>query len=327
MTLFLLATAIVFLATGVCALVEAALYAVRSPYAHQLAESGNRSGKILVRFKDKMDYPISAILIFDTLLGVGGASIAGSQARAIFGPEFVIWFTVGLSVTLLIFAQIVPKILGVIYSKPVARATAVPVSIAIVILYPIVWLIERFTRFLKPDNPLVRASEGEVHQMAKISAAEGSILGIEADLIRNSLKLDDICAADIMTPMKDVFSLSSRSTVEAAFKSFRNNSHSRIPVFDPSRPTRWTHLIFSRDILFAMANDRFQLQLAEIARPIHFVPAGLAGHELLDSFLKRRSHLFGVQNDTGSPIGVVALEDVLEEILGQEIVDEKEATN
>ena len=325
MTLFLVAVLVVIVSTGLCALVEAALYAVRRPYIRQLAESGHRSGQLLAEYKEKMDYPISAILIFDTLLGVGGATIAGSQARALFGADFVIWFSIALSATLLIVSQIIPKVVGVIYSKTVARVSAVPISFAISILYPVVWIIERFTRFLKPAEPLQRASEEEVKQMAQISAEEGSILGVEADLIQNSLKLNDVLAAQIMTPFSQVAMLPADMVVKDAFALFHDRALSRIPIHVPGNKNRWTGVLMSRDILSEMAKDHDDVAIESIARRLHTVTADTPGHVLLDAFLKRRSHLFGVRDEDQQMIGVVSLEDVIEEILGKEIIDERES--
>ncbi len=327
MTLFVISVTVVFLATGVCALVEAALYAVHRPYVRQLAESGQQSGRLLSQFKEQMDYPISAILIFDTVLGVGGAAIAGSQARALFGPEFVIWFSVGMAASLLVVSQIIPKILGVVYSKPVARTSAVPIAFAIKLLFPIVWVIERFTRYLKPDEPLRRASEEEVKQMAQMSAEEGSILGLEADLIQNLLKLNDVRAAQIMTPLEQVVLLPADMTVHDAFAKIDERALSRIPIHSPGKTDHWTGLVMSREIFHRMAKGDFELRLSSLAKRLYVVDDDTRGHVLLDAFLKRRSHLFGVQSKQRKLIGVVTLEDVIEEILGKEIVDERETTN
>jgi len=322
MTLFIIAVSIVFLATGVCALTEAALYAVQRPYLRQLAKSGHRSGQLLMQFKDRMDYPISAILIFDTLLGVGGAAIAGSQARILFGPQSVIWFSIGLSMTLLIASQIIPKIVGVVYCKAIARHAAVPIYLAISALYPLVWGIERFTRILKPDEPLKRASEEEVKQMAWISAEEGSILGVEAELIQNSLELNDLRAESIMTPRDQVISLPADMTVRDAFKAFHDQSHSRIPLYSSDDKSIWVGVVLSRDILTEMANDNFDIKLGSIASKFHVVPASTLGHVLLDAFLKHRESLFGVQSNNHL-VGVVSLADVMDEIIGDDLTNEE----
>lgn len=321
MTLFVVAVLVVFVSTGICALVEAALYAVHHPYIRQLEASGIRAGKLLAAYKEKMDYPISAILIFDTVLGVGGAAIAGSQARALFGPESVIWFSIALSVTLLIVSQIIPKVVGVVYSKPVARISAVPISIAISTLYPVVWIIERLTRFLKPDEPMQKASEEEVKQMARISAEEGSILGMEAELIQNSLELNDVHAAEIMTPKSSVFALPANMTVQQAFANFQNRAFSQIPIYNPEDDRQWVGVVTSQDILSEMAQDHFGVKLADMAKTFYAVDEDTLGHVLLDSFLKRRSSLFGVNKKDGQAIGVVSLSDVVEEIIGEDTGD------
>ena len=330
MYLFILAIVVVFVATGLCAIVEAALYAVRGTYIHRLAESGHPAGQILKSFKERMDNPITAILIFDTLLGVGGASIAGSQARALFGETFVYWFTLIMAISLLIFAQIIPKVVGVAYNESVSKYAAIPTSLGIKLLYPAVKVVELITRRLKPEAPPKQAEEEDVSQLAKISVEEGSILPVEESLIQNSLKLNDVCAKQIMTPIADAVTLSSESTVEDAFTKFRTHSFSRIPVFQGENPNEWKQLVFSRDILFAMANDKFNKTIGEIAHAIEFVSSDTPGHILLDSFLKRRVHLFAVfsdSNDQRSVVGLVTLEDVIEEILGKEIVDEKESSD
>jgi CBS domain containing-hemolysin-like protein len=318
MTLLILSTLVVFLSTGICALAEAALYAVPRPWLRQLQANGQHAGFLLEQFKEKMDYPISAILIFDTILGVGGAAVAGAQAHALFGPDYVIWFSVGLAASLLIVSQIVPKIVGVVYAKPIARMFAVPIAVAIAALYPVVWLIERFTRFLKPDEPPQKASEEEVKQMARISAEEGSILRVEAELIQNSLELNDLRAEQIMTPRDQVMALPAEMTVRQAFTRFQYGAHSQIPIIAADDSDRWTGLVNSRDILTEMARDHFDVRLADIARTFHCVPASEPGHVLLDRFLKQRSGLFAVVDEDGRAVGVVSLPDVIEEIVGEE---------
>ena len=319
MTLFVISVLVVFLVTGICALVEAALYAVPRPYVRQLMAAGHRSGKLLEQFDNKMDYPISAILIFDTILGVGGAAIAGAQAHALFGADFVVWFSVGLAATLLIVSQIIPKILGVVYSKPVARVSAAPIGMAIRMLFPVVWIIERFTRLLKPDAPLQQASEEEVKQMARLSAEEGSILGVEAELIQNSLELNDVRADQIMTPKEIVVVLPADMTVKEAFLAFPKHVVSRIPIHDPHDEMRWVGVVASRDILAEMAQDHFDVKLADIAESFHCVDREQRGHLLLNEFLQRRASLFGVHDQQGQPIGVVSLSDVVEEIIGENL--------
>jgi CBS domain containing-hemolysin-like protein len=325
MALFIIAVLIVFISTGICALVEAALFAVPLPHIRNLAQSHHRAGPLLEKFKAKMEHPISAILILDTLLGVCGATIAGSQARILFGAENVIWFSVAMSAFLLILSQIIPKIVGVVYCKSVAKSFALPVSIAITVLYPVIWLIERITRFVKPDSPIQMASEEEVKQMARISAEEGSILGVESELIQNSLQLNDVRAVQIMTPRQKVLALPAKLTVKEAFVRFRNNAFSQVPIYYPGTEQRWDRVVTSEDILSEMAQDHFELPLEKISRAFHSVAAETPGHRLLDAFLKRRTNLFGVNDPKGKTIGIVSLADVVEEIVGEDLETEVSA--
>lgn len=248
MALFVLAVGIVFLVTAGCALIEAALYAVRRPYIHRLIAAEHPAGKRLKSFKEKMDYPITAILIFDTLLGVGGATIAGAQARVLFGEAFVYWFTLALAAALLVFAQIVPKIVGVAYNQPIARNSAFSVSIAILLLYPIVRAIEFFTRHLKLDESPKLAIEEDVREMARISVEEGSILGIEAELIQNSLALNDVRADEMMTPLNRVVSFPSNMTVRDAYQQFKDPAAS---AWTAGLGEHWTARLKSRPALFS----------------------------------------------------------------------------
>ena len=162
--------------------------------------------------------------------------------------------------------------------------------------------------------------------MAQISAEEGSILGVEADLIQNSLDLNDVQAAQIMTPLDQVVLLPADMSVQDAFATFDERALSRIPIHRPGHTGIWTGQVMSRDIFHRMAKDDTDLPLASLANRLYIVNDDTRGHVLLDAFLKRRSHLFGVQNQHREMIGVVTLEDVLEEILGKEIVDEREIT-
>ena len=306
------------MSTGLCALVEAALFAVNRPYIRQLEESGSLSGRLLAQYKDTMDYPISAILIFDTILGVGGAAIAGSQARELFGADFVIWFSIVLSATLLVVSQIIPKVIGVVYNRRVAKLSAIPVSFAIKLVYPVVWIIEKLTRHLKPDEPVQRASEDEVKQMARMSAEEGSILDVEAELIQNSLALNDLVTSEIMTPFPEVVTLSCELTVKEAFSTFQQSVFNQMPVHVPDNQKRWLGVVKSRDILSEMAQDRFEVRLKDIAKPLHLIDANTPGHLLLNAFLTRRTGLLGVTSSR-IPVGVVSLGDIIEELVGDDI--------
>jgi CBS domain containing-hemolysin-like protein len=321
MTLFVISVVVVLVVSALCSVSEAALYAVRRPYVRQIAEQGSRAGTLLLRFKDNMEQPISAILIINTVANTAGAAVAGAQARVLFGEVALIWFSLAFTLCVLFFSEIFPKVLGVANSHPLSRAISVPWAAGIAMLFPVIWLIEKLSRVLKPGH-ILSAPEDEVHQLAMISAEEGSIMPYEAVLVRNVLHLDKVTTRDIMTPRPVVMKLSSDMTLAEVFEKTKEFTYSRIPVYDCDDPESWKGLVFSRDILSGLAQDQFDTKLESLCSPIHFVSEKTPGHVLLKSFLKRRTHLFGVSDEYGDITGIVTLEDVIESMLGEEIVDE-----
>lgn len=322
MELFVLSVVIVIGLSAFCSMSEAAFYAVRVPYVRGLEETGSVSGRILARFKQNMEQPITAILIFNTAANTMGAAIAGWQATELFGEKSLLVFSTLFTLGVLLFSEILPKVLGVVYNQPLARALARPWSWIVTGLTPVIWLIERITAVVKPSEPYLSAPEEEVAQMAQMSAEEGSILNYEAALVRNVLQLDDLRAREIMTPRPVVLKLPDNLTLKEAFDQIKDWVHSRIPVYSHRDPEMWIGFVMSRDILAGVAHDRFDMQLADLAKPLFFVSENLPGHVLLKSFLRRRTHLFGVMDDLGDLTGIVTLEDVLEALIGEEIVDE-----
>jgi CBS domain containing-hemolysin-like protein len=321
MTLFLASVVAVLVISALCSVSEAALYAVRRPYVRQISEMGDRAGTMLLSFKDNMERPISAILIVNTIANTAGAAVAGAQALHVFGESAIFWFPLAFTACVLFFSEIFPKVIGVAYNRPVARAVALPWGFGIALLYPVIWIIERLSRMIKPERVL-SAPEEEVQQMAMISAEEGSISAYEAQLVSNVLRLDRVTTREIMTPRPVVVKLASDMTLREVSEKIKEFTHSRLPVYDADDPETWKGFVLSRDILSGLAQDQFESQVESLCLPIYFVSEKTPGHVLLKAFLKRRTHLFGVVDEYGDITGIVTLEDVIESVLGEEIVDE-----
>ena len=129
MTLFLISVLVVLSISACCSLTEAAIYAIRTPYVRRLSESGSASGQVLARFKENMERPITAILILNTAANTAGAAVAGAQARTLFGEGSLLWFSSLFTLSVLVFSEILPKVLGVVYSQPVARLHGVALEL------------------------------------------------------------------------------------------------------------------------------------------------------------------------------------------------------
>ena len=324
MTIFIVSVAMVLIVSALCSLSEAAIYAVRLPYVRQISESGSRAGQILTDFKENMERPISAILIINTVANTAGAAIAGAQARLLFGEASLIWFSLAFTLAVLFLSEIIPKVAGVVYNRHVATVIALPWAFAVKLLFPLIWITQHVSRFLKPVESVI-APEEEVHHFAMLSAEEGSIMPHEAEMVSNVLRLDQLKVRDLMTPRPVVFKLASDTTLEQVARKITQWNHSRIPVYDSDDPESWNGFVFARDVLAALANDRFNSRIDELCKPLYFVSEETPGHVLLRTFLKRRTHLFGVVDDYGDITGIVTLEDVLESLIGEEIVDETDS--
>jgi CBS domain containing-hemolysin-like protein len=312
--------------SALCSLTEAALYAVRLPYIHQLVESGNPAGTRLLRFKREPGQPITAILILNTVANTAGAALAGAQASLLFGEAALLWFTVVFTITVLVAAEIMPKVLGVTYCRRIAKVAATPLALTIRAMFPLVWLMQILMRGLKPRRPLLVAPEEDVRQLAILSAHEGSILPVEAELVENVLRLNEVSAGDLMTPCPKVVDLPADLTLREVGDLAHAWAHTRIPLRRETGTQRWIGFVLRRDLLMNLVQDRFDISLGSLARPLPFVSVRTHGYDLLKEFLSRHMHLLGVADEHGRAVGIVSLEDVLESLLGKEIEDEPHTT-
>ncbi len=313
---------LILLISAFCSLAEASLYAVRMPYVRQLADSGSAVGNLLAAFKRNMERPITAILIINTTANTAGAAIAGAQAQSVFGASWLWLFSLTLTLGVLFLAEIMPKVIGVAYNSSVACFVAFPLSLAIKALLPMVWFVQRVARFFRRRKKVFSAPEEEVQSLAFLSAEEGSILPMEANLVQNVLKLNDVRTRDIMTPRSVTFMFPADATLREVSERCKECTFSRIPVYEEDDPETWVGFVLTREVLSHLASDQFDITLRSLCKPLYFVSENTPAHVLLRSFLRRRTHLFGVMHEHGGLVGIVTLEDVLESIIGEEIVDE-----
>ncbi len=325
MTLFVVSVALVLVVSAICSLSEAALYSVRMPYVRQLVEEGSRAGRILDEFKRNMERPITGILILNTVANTAGAAVAGAQARLLFGDKALLWFSVVFTLAVLMFSEIMPKIAGVTYRRGVARMVSVPLDLLIRLLSPLVWLSRQVSRLVGSAGDEPMAPETDVHHLAALSAEEGSILPIEAELVRNALQLDNVTAREILTPRTVVFTLAAERTVGEVSDVVTVSAHSRIPIFADNNMDKLTGWVLKSDILTRLVAGDFDTPLSALVKPIRFVPETAPGHQLLREFLRRRTHILAVVDEYGGLAGIVTMEDVIESLLGEEIVDETDA--
>lgn len=318
----LLAVGLATLCSFFCSLAEAALYSISWSRIEGLRRDGRKVGQVLFELRQNIEKPITAILTLNTVANTAGASVAGVAAARVFGPEGLGFFAVGFTLIILIFGEIVPKTIGVSYSRPVAVAMARPLSWLVVALAPLIWLLTRIVGFLQSKTRGPSATEDDIRAMVSLTRQAGLLKPFEELSIRNILSLDQKMVQEIMTPRTVVFSLPVTMTVAEAKALKTVWPHSRIPVFEDDDREQIVGLVYRREVLEALANDLDDLTLGKLAKPVEFVMETMTLDKLLVKFLGSRQHLSVVLDEYGGVSGVVTLEDVLEEILGKEIVDE-----
>lgn len=305
-----------------CSVFEAVLYSVSASQVEMLKKSGHSSAQILQNLRADIDEPITAILTLNTLSHTAGASIAGAAAANLYGDENVIWFSGIFTFVILVFSEILPKTIGVTFAYRLAPLVTFPVYWMVKSLKPVIWMCRAFTRLLPQRKDESNISAEELQTIAALSLESGGIEADEEKVISNILRLKSKIVRQVMTPRTVTFSLNEHLTVEEAMKSvIRLGSHSRLPVYD-SEPDNVTGIVLRKDVLQAAAEGRSDLALSHMINPVHFVPETAPLNRILMDFFDRRQHLFVVVDEYGSMTGIISMEDIIEEIVGREIVDE-----
>ena len=323
MTTLILSVALAVLISFTCSLMEAALYAVPWSAVERLRKSGSRTGRLLYEMRIDVDRPIAAILTLNTIANTAGATIAGGAYLAVFGPGHMALFATAFTVLVLAFGEIVPKTLGVARATAIAQGLAVPLALLVRLFTPFIWLSSLLTRRVSPKDKGPQISEDDIRAAADLSLRAGRIKPFEEDLVKNALSLDQKRVYDIMTPRTVVFSLPDDMTVEEACNDPHIWQFSRIPVYGDDNEDL-VGLVERRTLAQCLAEDQKTKRLSDMMRPLHFVQESQTIDMLLRQMLKVHVHLFAVLDEYGGLAGVVSLEDVLEEILGSEIVDESD---
>lgn len=305
-----------------CSVFEAVLYSISASQVEMLKKAGHSSAQTLQNLRSDIEEPITAILTLNTLSHTVGASIAGAAAANLYGDENVIWFSAIFTIVILIFSEILPKTIGVTFAYMLAPIVAYPVYWMVVSLKPVIWLCKSFTRLLPQRKDDGNISAEELQTIAVLSLESGGIEAAEEKVITNILRLKKKIVRDVMTPRTVTFSLNEHLTVQEAMEMVTQlSNHSRLPVYD-SEPDNVTGIVLRKDVLQAAAEGKINLTLSRMIHPVHFVPETAPLNRILVDFFDRRQHLFVVVDEYGSMTGIISMEDVIEEIVGREIVDE-----
>ena len=319
--LFLLgAMAVSFL----CSILEATLMSTPISYITMREEEGYKPAARFKEYKQDPSRAIAAILSLNTIANTIGAAGVGSQATRLFGSQWFGLVSALMTILILIFSEIIPKTLGTTRWKSLMGFATVMIRGLIFLMYPLVLLIELLSGLITPEDAEEPAvSRDEVSAMANVAEEEGDLEEDENTIIQNLISMDEVPAYEVMTPRVVCEIAPESMTLKSFYKNKRYRHHSRIPVY-ADNDEYITGYILRMEALQLMAEDKFDLTLGEIRRDVATFDEDTTLDVIWDEMLSKDEQIAIIINEYGSFQGIITLEDVIETLLGSEIVDEND---
>ena len=308
----------------ICSILEATLMSTPLSYVNMREDEGYKPATRFKRYKTDNARPIAAILSLNTIANTIGAAGVGAQATEVFGSH---WFGLVSAITtilILVFAEIIPKTIGTRYWKKLMGFTTRALRLIIIILFPIVWVVEKLSKTIADDDDEEAAvSREEVAAMADMAEDEEVIDEDENKIIQNVIKLDDVKAEDVMTPTTVAAIAPEQMTLKEFYRDKTYSHFSRIPVYAEEEDFI-TGYVLRSEALEELAEDHFKMTLGEIKREIPLFNEEMSVADIWDSLLKHKEQIAGIIDEFGSFQGIITLEDIIETIFGLEIIDESD---
>ncbi len=337
MSLLLFYGLISLVGSFLCSIWEAVLLSITPSYAETLKQTKPLVAKSVEEFKGNVDRPLSAILTLNTIAHTVGAILVGTQAIKIWGAQPISVFGLfDISITglvvpaimtmaILIISEIIPKTLGANYWKTLTPFTIRSLKAIIFILTPLVWFTQLITKKLKKNKGESVFSRADFTAMARIGTKEGVIEEDESNIIMNLLKFKSVKAVNIMTPRTVVKAAQEGTSIQSFYDDNPTLRFSRIPIFEESKD-HITGYFLKDNLLEGLINKDGDKALSSIRRNIMIVNEAFPLPELFSRFIKKKEHIALVVDEFGGMAGIVTMEDVIETLLGMEIVDELDST-
>lgn len=321
MILLITYVSIALLFSFLCSIAEAVILSVSPAHIALLEKEGKPSGKIMRLLKEDISKPLAAILTLNTITHTMGAAGAGAQAAIVFGNAYVGVASAILTLLILIFSEIIPKTLGATYWRGLTPVTAYGLRALVWVLYPFVKISEWITRGMTHGPTLSGFSREEFAAMAELSEKEGELAQKETVILKNLLLLRETHVRDAMTPRTVVFSLPDTLRIEEFFHKYDHVRFTRIPIYKDNQE-EITGFVLRPDLLVAQARGNIDTPLSNYCRPITALLDSMSLSQAFDELMQQRAHIVLVMDEYGGMAGILTLEDVIETLLGLEIVDE-----
>ncbi len=304
-----------------CSVLEAVLLSTPVSFISMKESQGAKSASLMMRYKTNIDRPVAAILSLNTVAHTIGAAGVGSESVKVFGEAYFGIISAVLTLLILVLSEIIPKTIGASYWRELAMPSAKIIRVLIFVTYPLVWLSELLTRCFAPKIQPLTVSREEVAAMVGVGEEEGVFQPQESQIIRNFLKLENVKAEEIMTPYIVVASVPESTSVNQFHADSSLSSYSRIPVYREQREYVCGYVLRS-SVLEKLCCGQGDDSVASVVRPILCFREEESVSEIWKAMLEHKEHISVIVDEYGCMRGIVTMEDVIETMLGVEIVDE-----
>ena len=321
MTLLIFYASLAIGVSFLCSMLEAGLLSVPRSYVEALVQRNSWTGRTLKRMKDNIDRPLSAILTLNTVAHTVGAAGVGAQAAVVFGDAAVGAASALMTLLILVLSEIIPKTLGAVHNKRLAPMTAMTALTMMVLTWPIVVALESLNRLIGGGKQHEGLSRAELLATLRMGHKGGALGENEYRALSNLLTLSKVSLERVMTPRTVLFALPKKLTVAEVREDLGPLRFARIPVYGHDLD-EVTGYVPRFEIQKAIADENSDKTLEELSREIPAMPESLPVSRALEKMLSGHHQISLVVDEYGGVEGIVTLEDLLETLLGREIVDE-----
>lgn len=326
MFLLFLYLAIALFISFLCSILESVLLSTPISFLMVKKDENHKWADSFIKLKNDVDKPLSAILSLNTVAHTVGAAGVGAQAVKVFGEAYFGIVSAVLTILILVLTEIIPKTIGARFWRGLSKFAARTISVLIVIIYPLVMLSAVITRMISSRDQEQSTSREEISALASIGADEGIFNDKEHKIIQNLLKLRNVKVDEIMTPRVVVAMADENQNLSEFLRNKEYLKYSRIPLYSGS-DENITGYVFRTSVMEKLAEDQHNMKLSELRREIVVVPFTMVLFNLWELLLEKKEHIALVVDEYGGMDGIVTLEDVIETLLGLEIVDEKDTVS
>ncbi len=323
MIILVTAVTVALVVSFLCSILESVLLSIKPAQIELLVNEGQRSGRLLKGFKQRIDVPIAAILIVNTIAHTIGATVAGASYVEVFSEQSLWMFSAVFTVAVLLFTEIIPKTLGVTFANVLATPVAHAIHWLTKVLGPLVTLASTISRGIRGSKEIQATSVEEIRLLTAIGRQEGVVGARTAGIIEGATRLHQLRAADVLVPRKHVVALTNEQGLGDVRHTIRQSGHSRFPFTPTGQLDDVSGVVHAKELLLSLFDNPDVIDWPTLMREPLIIPETKLLNSLLQLFRAERQHMAIVVDEYGGTEGIVTLEDVLEELVG-EIVDESD---